>query len=309
MHKEEPEPEPPKYIFDEEQNLYNCNTCGAEFLEKTEVEEHVETHVIKFKCEFCEEVYTDAYKFSTHVYDHNGVLFQCPLCPHATIKRSCILSHIKRMHLRKFKYHCKICGKADDDKTRHFEHELSHEANPPQFLCIVCNKSFPYSRYLSVHQVRYHHVKICRPCELCEMTFPNNKSYIRHFKTHIKDRPSLEKNHLCDICGKGYARLHKLKSHYRTHTGSKPFSCSYCGKSFTTREYLVLHERIHSGVKPYKCEYCGKRFNQDASHRIHVRTHTGERPYVCQFCKGGFVSRAALNSHLKTCKGNMSDDY
>ncbi|XP_027875970.1 zinc finger protein 624-like isoform X7 [Xiphophorus couchianus] len=64
----------------------------------------------------------------------------------------------------------------------------------------------------------------------------------------------------CDICGRCYRQLCKLKNHYRTHTGERPFSCETCGKSFSLINYLNDHKRTHTGEKPFSCQSCGKKF-------------------------------------------------
>ena len=255
----------------------------------------------------CQESFKSPYKCSVHQQKHReGSSFRCPLCSYQTLRISSILQHINRQHLKKFLYNCNYCGKGFQDGLTFKEHENHHLGAKP-FVCVVCEKEFAFSRYLQLHQTRYHTVTIAgtllkNQCPVCRKVFSKSITLEKHTKAHKRTGPR-EKVHLCDNCGKGFATKTKLTEHYRVHTGDKPFVCSYCEKSFTKRDYLVLHERIHSGEKPYMCQFCRKCFNQDASLRIHVRIHTGERPYICQICKGGFISRAAMKVHQKNCRG------
>ncbi|CAH1119816.1 unnamed protein product [Phaedon cochleariae] len=298
------------YKYDELQELYVCNTCSAEYIEKKEIEKHVSAHEEKFECSICDKKFKKAYDFGTHNSIHDPQkLFRCPLCPYTTPKRTGFLVHINYTHLKKFGYVCETCGKGFNDMILYKEHNNEHLGIKP-FSCIVCSKTFTYSRYLFTHQVRSHRVGIegqllPNQCHVCSKVFSKAATLEKHVEErHVKHQLPHVKKHLCDTCGKGFAQKNKLRVHCRVHTGFKPYSCTYCAKSFTKKDYLVMHERVHSGEKPYSCEYCGKCFSQGAPLRIHLRTHTGERPYVCQFCSVGFTSRGGLNMHCKNCTGN-----
>uniref|UniRef100_A0A0E9QFE6 C2H2-type domain-containing protein n=1 Tax=Anguilla anguilla TaxID=7936 RepID=A0A0E9QFE6_ANGAN len=41
----------------------------------------------------------------------------------------------------------------------------------------------------------------------------------------------------------------------------EPSECFQCGKCFRTKCALNTHFRIHTGDKPYKCTYCAIVFN------------------------------------------------
>ena len=114
---------------------------------------------------------------------------------------------------------------------------------------------------------------------------------------------AVEKPHVCETCGKGFAKKYHLTDHRRTHTGEKPYKCQTCGQSFALRSTLTGHLRTHTGKKPYKCEVCGKDFVQKLSLTVHQRTHTGEKPYKCDVCVKAFAQQSNLTKHLRTHTG------
>lgn len=302
-----------KYSFDEILEFYTCNNCSAEFQTKDEVEKHVESHEEKYVCLICQITVNGALNFSAHMQQHReDKSFPCPMCIHTATRKSAMLTHITRMHFRKYDFQCRTCGKCFNDATTFKEHENFHLGIKP-FVCIVCSREFVYSRYLIAHQIRNHRVRVLdkdskTQCHMCPKMFARSETLVKHMLTkHLTyhEGPH-EKKHLCDVCGQGFSRTDKLKIHYRKHTGEKPYSCVYCSKSFIKKDYLIMHERIHNGEKPYICDYCGKSFNQGAPLRIHMRSHTGERPYKCPHCSTGCVSKGALNAHIRSCLNSVS---
>lgn len=264
------------------------------------MEQHVQTHE-PHKCVTCNGEFYTLYKFSVHNETHDPGCFQCPLCDYQTRRQTAILKHINTSHLNKFIYNCSVCGKGFEDVANFRDHQNSH-AGAKAFSCVVCQKEFPFSRYLLAHQKRFHMVTIDgvslpNQCNICKRVLSKPSSLDKHLLQHEV------RHHLCDICGRDFSSKDLLRVHYKMHTGIKQYTCSYCPKAFVKRQYLITHERIHSGEKPFACEYCGKAFNQRTSLKTHIRGHTGERPYVCHICKTGFISRTSLNLHFKVCNG------
>ncbi|KAM9342359.1 uncharacterized protein KZ484_015060 [Pholidichthys leucotaenia] len=103
----------------------------------------------------------------------------------------------------------------------------------------------------------------------------------RDFKNESqkKKQHTVDKQHVCNMCGKRFSKRSDLSVHERCHTGEKPYSCETCGKSFTDSSCIKKHMRSHTGEKPYSCKTCGQNFKYHGNLREHLRIHTGEMLY------------------------------
>ncbi|UYM14379.1 C2H2-type zinc finger protein [Endozoicomonas euniceicola] len=135
-------------------------------------------------------------------------------------------------------------------------------------------------------------------CDVCGKKFARSIHLIVHKRTHTGEKP-----YECDVCQKRFACSSNFVRHRRTHTGDKPYKCDVCQKRFAHSGNLARHKRSHAGKKPYECDVCQKRFAYSISLLIHQRTHTGDKPYECDECKRRFSLLNHLIVHKRTHTG------
>lgn len=77
-------------------------------------------------------------------------------------------------------------------------------------------------------------------------------------------------------CDKIFNRSYNFKSHYKIHSGEKPFECNYCEIKFARCHDLRRHEKIHqrSTTNENKCEMCHKTFSRPDALNRHIKLNT-----------------------------------
>ena len=257
---------------------YKCKICGFRFKQQSRLERHLNIHTRPYKCSFCNRKFAHEYLQEMHERSHKGTLPQCTLCGGRYV---CLQKHMENQHddtVDTVKHVCSLCKKEYKKKKNLKEHMMSHSGERP-YSCQDCGKRFRTGRDLRTHCMGVHVKEKVKNhvCNVCGKGFAVS-NYLRiHMSTHSNDR-----SHCCEICDKGFKTKRCLNIHRTTHSSEKSFTCDTCGKQFRLRPMLQRHELIHSGVQPYECSVCGMKFNQSCSVTRHMLTHTGEKPYSCR---------------------------
>ena len=83
----------------------------------------------------------------------------------------------------------------------------------------------------------------------------------------------LERIFVCSVCDKYCDSPSRVKRHFMTHSGVRPFSCSQCFRSFQQGYHLKRHLLVHSAEKPFHCDVCWKSFARSDHFKLHSRRH------------------------------------
>ena len=142
---------------------------------------------------------------------------------------------------------CPVCGKTFTQflLNSHINQEHGTEA----IKCSKCDFVAKSQGHLEYHE-KSHKVF---PCEICGKPQRNKAAYKYHNLT--MHTPDNQKPFRCTMCGKGFAKIHKLKEHENIHTNARPFICRYegCGKSYRSGGMVRVHEKsAHEGISMHK---------------------------------------------------------
>lgn len=188
---------------------------------------------------------------------------------------------------------CKITFTAENDLQNHMKLHTQVVAVTQKPNVKVPTAVTKFKPQFKLNKDKKRHV-----CNQCGKSFARRLYLTNHIATHNQDKPFS-----CVTCGKCFRQSINLTNHQRIHTGEKPHICTVCSKAFTQISNLTNHFRTHTGDRPHHCEVCGKGFIQSGNLTIHRRTHTGEKPYMCKNCGKAFSQMSNLSNHLRTHTG------
>ena len=290
------------------QKSFPCKSCGKEFDEYKEFQNHRKTHVITpfFKCDLCNTKLKSMQSLSKHINSHGGKKpYICHVCGQTfkckTSLDNCKHRIIARGDSNRTGYHCKTCGKffstagpnnkqlgkncncEESEQNKVYlvigkeEHQLSHVNNEKTFCCTICPKKFTKQWLLKQH-INLHTGETPFKCEICYRKFHTSKAkgvhkYLKHSVSYQGFR--------CKICGEKCRSGLGREAHYLIHTPEelachdifiKMAECDVCGK-MVRKNYLTNHKLSHASKDSFICEVCGKGFKRVGNLKKHIMVH------------------------------------
>ncbi|XP_037294018.1 protein suppressor of hairy wing isoform X2 [Manduca sexta] len=145
---------------------YKCNLCNRSYIQRLQLQRHLEKHVGNV-CGVCGEEFTTKTRLIAHQRAHKGLdKLHCPIktCPYSKkeiANEASLDTHLKT-HLGKKDYACDVCGKQFHLEVNMRRHLSTHTLDRPR-RCMYCVAARAYVRGEQlVRHVRRHHAAIFR---------------------------------------------------------------------------------------------------------------------------------------------------
>lgn len=233
-------------------------------------------HVIMKRCPMCKDRFS-AMDLEMHLVKLGPTAppteIPCPElnCSVSFNARCKLQKHLLRIHSDEFKKHkCHICDKKYRAPGALEVHLRAHAGIKP-FECNECDKRCSSKTLLRIHLRRVHSGRKPFQCWHCGEPFTDN-CYLK-YHIQVKHTADRGKSLQCDKCEKTFVAAHRLKIHYRSHTGERPYPCKLCEKAFTCVELLNVHmTNKHINARKFKCSQCPRAFNVKGKLKDHEKT-------------------------------------
>lgn len=204
--------------------------------------------VAAFECAICLKIFKRKPYLVEHLMSHTGEKpFKCEVCGVNFRRHSNLIRHIKSHNENDY-----VTGQHLRRGRRRSENSKT------QYVCDVCSKTFRVSSHLKTHMMTHTGEKPFM-CDMCGQFFARRTNMVRHARLHTEGsyrpgeipRRGRRRNSLpfeCHVCSKPFQHMSRWREHLMSHTGEKPHMCDVCGKFFARHTNLIRHSKVHIGV-------------------------------------------------------------
>lgn len=228
--------------FKLEGKVFNCQICGEKFLKLRLLIIHMSKHFNNFSCDVCGSVFISLNLLKRHLQIHQQGTFPCDKCDKVFSNSAKRTLHMRGVHIKQFPRRCPICPERFNSNYQRTKHlRIIHNQTSGLFRCETCGREYDLKYHLLLHIRSVHLQERNQECNICHARFFSKYCLSRHMVIHTG-----EKNFVCGVCGKAYARMKNLKEHTRTHVPG--VACEVCGLSCSDIAALSVHVNNCHGV-------------------------------------------------------------
>ncbi|XP_030768347.1 zinc finger protein 311-like [Sitophilus oryzae] len=215
---------------------YKCEICHKFFNKKYNLTLHIRTHTREnpVACPDCPKRFRNRSALSAHVQvNHSEKKYQCEMCGYKASTMYVLKRHIKR-HVLDKSLPCDVCNKMFQTEKDLRYHRRRHTE---RFGCSMCNVKFRTRLYLKKHIEESHEGQSPFDCSICKQRFESAKDLRFHrFTQHPK-------KFKCDLCNRSFRNKVSLVKHSKVHDADLPHECKKCGSKFQYKIGLTKHKK------------------------------------------------------------------
>ncbi|XP_037038268.1 zinc finger protein 493-like [Bradysia coprophila] len=165
---------------------YYCSTCGKEYRDKGNLNQHEETHarLQSYTCDICNKSYRTKNYIQLHLLSHrNEKNFICDQCGRSFYSVSKLNTH-SQIH-QNLKLQCDMCDKVFFTRYNLSKHKKTHTTDTRR-KCKLCDNYFKSANSYRTHMLLHTGIKKYA-CRYCDMAFAQSSGRRGHekMKHHI----------------------------------------------------------------------------------------------------------------------------